>query len=144
LVLERKGYETLLPTYKSRRLWSDRVVEKQLTLFPGYLFVRFDAHKRLPILTTPGVVSVVGCGNEPVPIQEAEIEAIHVLLRSGLLSSPCPFMREGQRVRVKRGSLEGLEGILVTKKSACRVVVSVTLLQRSVSVEVDPEWLCEI
>ena len=71
-----KGYEWFLPLYKSRRAWSDRIKETQLPLFPGYIFCRFDLQHRLPILTTPGVVSVVGIGRRPVPIDDAEIAAL--------------------------------------------------------------------
>jgi transcription elongation factor/antiterminator RfaH len=143
-VLESKGYEQYLPVYRSRRRWSDRVVEKDRPLFPGYVFCRFDARKSLPIVSTPGVVSVVGFGNEPAPIADAEIEAVQILLQSGLASEPCPFLHEGQRIRVKRGSLEGLEGILLKKKTDWRMVVSVTMLQRSVAVEIDHEWIDSI
>ena len=139
--LESKGYERYLPLYKRRRRWSDRVVETDQPLFPGYLFCRFDVNQRLPIVTTPGVVSVVGCGKEPAPIAESEINAIQAVLRSGLAAQPCPFLREGQRIRVNSGSLEGLKGILLKRKSEWRMVVSVTMLQRSVSVEIDRECI---
>jgi transcription elongation factor/antiterminator RfaH len=143
-VLESKGYEQYLPVYRSRRRWSDRVVEKDRPLFPGYVFCRFDARKSLPIVSTPGVVSVVGFGNEPAPIADTEIEAVQMLLQSGLATEPCPFLQEGQRIRVKRGALEGLEGILLKKKTNWRIVVSVTMLQRSVAVEIDREWIDSI
>jgi transcription antitermination factor NusG len=143
-VLDSKGYEQYLPVYRSRRRWSDRVVEKDQPLFPGYVFCRFDARKPFPIVSTPGVVSVVGFGNELAPISDTEIEAVQTLLHSGLATEPCPFLHEGQRIRVKRGSLEGLEGILLKKKTDWRIVVSVTMLQRSVAVEIDREWITSI
>jgi transcription antitermination factor NusG len=130
-----------LPTYKTKRRWSDRVVESDRPLFPGYVFCRFDHKARLPILTTPGVVAVIGFGNDPAPIEETEIEAVRTVLRSGLATEPCPFLREGQRVRVKRGALEGVEGILMKKKNEFRMVVSVGMLQRSIAVEIDREWI---
>jgi transcription antitermination factor NusG len=142
--LEHKGYEQYLPVYRSRRRWSDRVVDSILPQFPGYVFCRFDATYRLPILTTPGVISIVGFGQGPTPIPESEIEALQLVLRSGLAAEPCPFLREGQRIRVNRGSLEGLEGLLLKKKSEWRMVVSVRILQRSVSVEIDREWVSEL
>lgn len=140
-VLAGKGYERYLPTYRVRRRWSDRVVVTELPIFPGYVFCRFDAKQRLPILTTPGVVSVIGFGAEPSPITESEIEAIQTVLESGLNAEPCPFLKEGQRIRVKQGALEGLEGILLKKKSEWRMVISVTMLQRSLAVEIDREWI---
>lgn len=142
--LEHKGYEQYLPVYRSRRRWSDRIVDSTLPQFPGYVFCRFDATCRLPILMTPGVISIVGFGQGPTPIPESEIEALQVVLRSGLAAEPCPFLREGQRIRVNRGSLEGLEGLLLKKKSEWRMVVSVSILQRSVSVEIDREWVSEL
>jgi len=144
VVLQSKGYEQYLPVYRHRQRWSDRIVETDRPLFPGYVFCRFDARKRLPIVSTPGVVSVVGFGNEPAPISESEIDAVRAVLRSGLVAEPCPFLREGQRIRVRRGSLEGLEGILLKKKSDWRIVVSVAMLQRSVAVEIDREWITTI
>jgi transcription antitermination factor NusG len=133
-----------LPVYRGRRRWSDRIVESDRPLFPGYIFCRFDAQKRFPIVSTPGVVSVVGFGNEPAPISDTEIEAVRSVLHSGLAAEPFPFLSEGQRIRVRRGSLEGLEGILVKKKSDWRIVVSVAMLQRSVAVEIDREWITTI
>ena len=143
-ILECKGYEPYLPTYRSRRRWSDRVIEIDTPLFPGYVFCRFNAAERLPIISTPGVVSVIGFGKDPAPIDDSEIEAVKAILTSGLPAHSCSFLHEGQRVRIERGSLANLEGILVKKKSEWRVVVSVSLLQRSISVEIDREWVSAI
>ncbi len=140
-VLSFKGYEQYLPTYKLRKRWSDRIVETDRPLFPGYVFCRFDPKVRLPILTTPGVVSVVGFGNEPAAIDNVEIEAVQAIIESGLHAEPCPFLREGQKIRINKGSLLGLEGLLLRKKSEWRMVVSVAMLQRSISVEIDREWI---
>ena len=124
-VLSYKGFDQYLPTFKSKKRWSDRVVETERPLFPGYVFCRFDPKLRLPILTTPGVVSVVGFGNDPAPIDNADIEAVQAVIKSGLHAEPCAFLQEGQRVRVTQGSLASLEGLLVKKKSEWRMVVSV-------------------
>ena len=142
--LKGKGFQEYAPVYRSRRRWSDRTVESYLPLFPGYVFCRFDASRRLPILTTPGVLSVVGFGNGPTPIPDDEIEAIQRIVTSGVAAEPCPFLKEGQRIRITQGSLEGLEGILLKKKADWRMVVSVSMLQRSVSVEIDSAWIHEI
>jgi transcription antitermination factor NusG len=139
--LKSKGFATYLPTYRSRRRWSDRAVEAELPLFPGYVFCRFDPQKRLPILTTPGVVSVVGFGVEPAPIPDAEIQAVEAVLLSGVAAEPCPFLSEGQRVRIKHGALQGLEGILMRKKANWRLIVSVVNVGRSISVEIDQDWV---
>src|SRR5437773_9196682 len=143
--LAYKGYQNYLPTYRSRRRWSDRVTEVEAPLFPCYVFFRFDLAKRLPILVIPGIVSVVGIGREPAGIPDEEITAIETVLRSGLNAGPWPYLPEGQRVRIDQGSLSGIEGIVVkSKKGGWRLVVSVTLLQRSVSAEIDREWISAI
>jgi transcription antitermination factor NusG len=144
MVLSGKGYDPYLPLYRVRRRRAESVAESERALFPGYLFCRFDAKKRLPILMTTGVISVVGLGREPVPIPDDEIEAVKAVLRSGLPAEPCAYLREGQRVRVMSGSLEGVEGILLKKKNQARMVVSVTMLQRSISVEIDGDRLAAI
>ena len=141
IALENKGLTPYLPTYRSRRRWSDRVVVAETPLFQGYVFCRFDPLNRLPVLTTTGVISIVGCGTEPAPVDDEEIAAIEAILSSGLATEPCPFLREGQKVRVRRGSLAGVEGILTKKKSDFRLVISVTMLQRSIAVEIDREWI---
>lgn len=142
--LEGKGYKPYVPLYVLHRHRADVLVKSEHPLFPGYIFCRFDAKKRLPVLMTSGVVSVVGCGREPVAIPDQEIEAVRAVLRSGLPAEVCPYLPEGQRIRVMNGSLEGVEGILVKRKNQSRVVVSVTMLQRSLSVEIDDDRLIAI
>jgi transcription antitermination factor NusG len=138
-MVSAKGYEAYLPLYRVRRRWSDRMVEKEVPLFPGYLFCRFDAQYRLPILSTPGVVSIISSGRIPLPIPHAEIASIRTAIESGKLVTPCAYLKEGERVRVLAGPLEGVEGILVRKKNHSRMVLSVEMLQRSVSIEIDGE-----
>jgi transcription antitermination factor NusG len=141
-VLRNKGFEQFLPVYQSRRAWSDRIAKVEIPLFPGYVFCRFDPEQpRLPIVATPGVISVVGVAGRPEPIPEHELEVIQTILRSGKAALPWPYLEVGHRVRIERGALAGVEGILVEAKKQHRVVVSVTLLQRSVAVEVDREWI---
>ena len=142
--LAHKGYEILLPLYECRRRWSDRIKELELPLFPGYVFCRFNPLVRLPILMTPGVIQVVGIGRSPVPVDDAEIAAIQTAVQSGLPRQPWPFLQIGQRVRVERGPLCGLEGILLNIKGRDRLILSVTLLQRSVAVEVEDSWVSPI
>jgi transcription antitermination factor NusG len=139
--LRGKGYEEFLPLYRSRRRWSDRVKDLELPLFPGYLFCRFDVSDRLmPILTTPGVIGIVGAGKLPIPVDLEEIEAIRAILRSGLAAQPWPLLRAGSKVYIERGPLAGLEGIITNTEKVYRLIVSVSLLQRSVAVEIDREW----
>jgi transcription antitermination factor NusG len=106
-------------------------------LFPGYVFCHFDAQKRLPILITPGVMSVVGRGRVPLPVEDSEIAAIQTVVSCGLQAEPCPYLEVGQRVRIETDVLQGLEGILTQLKGRHRIVVSVSLLQRSVALEID-------
>ena len=137
--LRGKGYEVFLPLYRARRQWSDRVKVIEQPLFPGYLFCRLDVTARAPVVETPGVVSFVSFGRTPAAVDEQVIRNIQEIIRSGLPMGPWPYLREGQRVEVSQGPLKGLRGILTRLKNEFRVVVSVTLLQRSVAVEVDRE-----
>jgi transcription antitermination factor NusG len=137
--LKGKGYEWFLPLYKARRRWSDRIREVDAPLFPGYLFCRFNPHNRLPILKTPGVTQIVGYNHVPVPVDEQEIEAIRRLVASGVPKSPCAYLEVGSRVRIEAGALRGLEGILMELKGKRRLVLSITLLRRSVAVEIDSD-----
>jgi transcription antitermination factor NusG len=136
-LLHNKGYEEFLPLYRSRHRWSDRMKEMEKPLFPGYVFCRFDVQNRLPILMTPGVRFIAGIGKTPLAVDDDEMIALQQVVRSGLPAEPWPFLQVGQRVRIERGALQGLEGILMGFKKPHRLVVSITLLQRSVAVELD-------
>jgi transcription antitermination factor NusG len=136
-LLRAKGLETLLPTYTTKRRWSDRFKVVESPLFPGYVFCRFDVHNRLPVLITPGVISVVGRGKTPVAVDDAEILSIQTALGSGLHIEPWPYVEIGERVRINDDVLDGMEGILTSFKGSQRVVISVTLLRRSVALEID-------
>jgi transcription antitermination factor NusG len=142
--LLNKGYEGFLPLYRHRSRWSDRIKEVQLPLFPGYLFCRFDVNKRLPILITPGVLHVVGIGKTPHPVDDDEIAALQTIVLSSLQAEPRAYLAVGRKVRIEIGPLAGVEGILAALKGAHRLVVSVSLLQRSVSVEIDESWVVPV
>jgi transcription antitermination factor NusG len=139
-----QGFECLLPKYKIVRRWSDRIKELERPLFPGYLFCRFDFQNRRSLVTIPGVMQIVGNGRTPIPVEQSEIESIQMAVTSGLPSQPWPYLELGERVRVNYRNLTGLEGILVTFKGNHRVVISVTLLQRSVAMEVDLDWVTSV
>ena len=136
-VLTGKGFEAFLPLYTAAHQWKDRVKRVSLPLFPCYVFLQGPLPLWLPILTTPGVHSVVGFGGQPASISRAEIEALRRVVDSSVKAEPHPFLRCGDRVRVTAGPLRGLEGILLRKKNWCRLLLSVEMLQRSVAVEVD-------
>ena len=137
VLLSGKGYQTLLPTYQTKRRWNGRVKQMNAPLFPGYVFCQFDALKRLPILVTPGVISVVGRGRVPCPVNDREIAAIQTIVTSGFQAEPWPYLEVGQKIRIEGDSLSGLEGILIQFKGNNRIVVSVSLLRRSVALEID-------
>ena len=141
VVLRDKGYEPFLPLYRVERRWSDRIRKMDLPLFSGYVFCRFDVDFRLPILTMPSVVEIVGTGGTPVPIDDTEIAAIQTLVESGLSVGPTSFLAVGKPVRVVAGPLRGLEGILLHSSNSDRLVVSITLLRRSVAAEIDRRWV---
>ena len=137
VLLSGKGYQTLLPTYQTKKRWNGKVKQLTAPLFPGYVFCQFDALKRLPILITPGVISVVGRGRVPFPVNDGEIAAIQTIVTSGFQAEPWPYLEVGQKIRIEGESLNGLEGILIQFKGNNRIVVSVSLLRRSVALEID-------
>src|SRR5947199_1932602 len=143
-LLQYQTYECFLPLYTSRRRWSDRIKRVELPLFPGYVFSRFTPVDRIPILKTPSVISIVGIGATPAPVDECEIAAIQRAVASGSGLSPHPFLQIGQRVRINGGSLDGLEGIIADVRKRDRLILSVTMLQRSVAVEIDSAWATPI
>lgn len=136
-LLSSKGYQTFLPTFKRLRRGPAKSSEMQSPLFPGYLFCRFNVCDRLPVLVTPGVISVVARGRIPVPIEESEIEAIRRMVSTGMRIEPCSYLEVGQRVRIEEGALCGIEGVLTGFKGSQWIVVSISLLRRSVALEID-------
>ena len=142
--LLNKGYEGFLPLYRHRSRWSDRMKEVQLALFPGYMFCRLDLNRRLPVLVTPGVMHIVGIGKTPHPVEDSEIAALQAIVVSGLQAEPRSYLNVGERVRIEIGPLAGTEGIMTAFKGSARLVLSVSLLQRSVSVEIDESWVVPV
>jgi transcription antitermination factor NusG len=142
--LRHKGYEEFLPLYWSRRRWSDRVKVLQLPLFSGYLFCRFNPADRVPILSTPGVVLIVGSGKTPLPIESKEVEAIRTAINSGQKVLPWPHLEVGRSVRIEEGSLRGVEGVLLRFKGTTHLILGVQLLQRAVAVEVPENWVVPV
>jgi len=137
VLLSGKGYQTLLPTYQTKKRWNGRLRQVNAPLFPGYVFCQFDALNRLPILVTPGVIAVVGRGRVPIPVDDSEMTAVRALVDSGLRAEPWPYLEVGQRVRIENDAWSGLEGILLNFRGNHRIVISVSLLRRSVALEID-------
>ena len=140
-VVQYKGFEEFLPLYRGYHRWSDRLKAVDSPLFPGYVFCRIDPNFRLPILTISGALHFIGIGKVPVAIDDTEIAAIQKAVRSGLPAEPWEYLKVGQLVRLDDGPLAGLEGILIETRKQFRIVVSVSLLQRSVAVEIDRNWV---
>lgn len=141
--LQLKGFECFLPLYAVRRKWSDRVKTIELPLFPGYVFSSFDLERRVSILKIDSVISILGLGNRPEPIPEAEIRALQAVCRPGIHVVPCPYLATGTKIRIQEGPLRGVEGVLVEDKGT-RLILSVSLLQRSVSVHVDRDAVAPV
>jgi transcriptional antiterminator NusG len=139
--LRHRGVEEFAPTFRAERQWSDRKKQVDQFLFTGYVFCRMDPSFRQQVVTVPGAVGLVGFGDGPLPIPAEQIEAVQRMTNSGLLVAPWPFLRVGQRVVIERGPLTGVEGILQEIRKTFRLVVSIELLQRAVSAEVDRSWI---
>jgi len=135
-MLSAKGFDVFLPLYQSARRWKDRSKVLSLPLFPCYLFVRGGIDRRLQVVTTPGVHMILFRGERVAIVPDAEIEALQRAVEGSLRVEPHPFLKCGMRVRVTRGALAGVEGILIRKKNLFRLILSVDMLAQSVAVEV--------
>lgn len=136
--LGKKQMEVFLPLVRSERQWSDRRQAVDIPLFPTYLFIRapetFDS--RISVLRTNGVINFVGARNVGTPVPQSEIESVRILLARGIAFQDHSFLNVGQRVRIRGSSLDGVEGILVSKNEDLSLVVSIQIIQRSLSVRV--------
>jgi len=141
LSIKAKSLEEFYPTCVRKKQENSQNCDVHVPLFPGYLFCRLHRQERLPVLTIPGVVGFVGVGKQPFPVAEEEIVAVRRMVESRLPVWPCPFLRIGQQIRLKAGPLRGVEGSILSVTGSLQIVVSITLLQRSVAVNVDPNWI---
>jgi transcription antitermination factor NusG len=135
--LHQRDVVYFLPLYESLRRWADRRKLVQLPLFPGYVFVRIALKDRLQALEIPSVAHLVGFNGHPVPLPDAEVEAIRTCMALGNGVEPHPYLKVGRRARIIRGPLRGLEGVLQRRRGRCRFVISLELIMRSVAVEVE-------
>jgi len=135
--MKRRSIEHFVPTYETVRTWKDRRKRLEMPLFPGYVFVRVAIEERLRVLVVPGIVRLVGFENRPVPVADEEIESLRTIVDRRLRPEPHPFLPVGRKVRIRRGALEGVTGILVRKKGRVRLLISVDLIRQSAAVEVD-------
>jgi transcription termination/antitermination protein NusG len=135
--LAAKSITHLLPLWRKRSVWKDRIKLVDVPLFGGYLFSHFALQDRVSVLETFGVVRIVGINGKPVPIPDEQITVVRTMMEHRLPCSPFPYLVEGMRVRIKRGLLAGAEGILIAKKQRHRLVIRVDLIQQAVAVDVD-------
>jgi transcriptional antiterminator NusG len=137
--LDQRGIEHYLPLYNTVRRRSDRRVQLSLPLFPGYLFVRIPLLERLRVLEIPRVVRLVGFDATPLAVPDGEIELLQKGLSSAVTTQPCEYLKKGCSVRVLNGPFAGAEGILLKRKQDFRVVISISTIMRSFTVEVGEE-----
>jgi transcription antitermination factor NusG len=143
-LLKQKGYQSLTPVYRQKRKWSDRTVEIELPLFPMYVFCRFNPAALGKILSIRGVLRVVGFGGNPTEVAVEEIEALQLLARSSFLREPWRYLPQGTSVRVETGPLAGIQGIICTSGDKRKLIISITLLQHSVAVELDDSTVVSV
>ena len=135
--LEQRRIRSFLPTYQSVRRWKDRRKVLQLPLFPSYVFVQMNPKNRLDLLRLPGVMGLVCFRGRPAPVESIEIENLQRGLKNNSAVHSHPYLKAGRKVRIRSGSMAGVEGVLVRKRDCTRIVLSISLLQRSVSVDID-------
>jgi len=139
LTFSDKGVEYYLPTFREVHQWKDRKKMIEVPLFPGYLFARFKSSPpaELTVLRTDGVVGILGRPEMFEPIPDHEIEGVRQLVATSVGFCVHPLLQEGSWVQVKRGALKGVEGLVVRVKNQTRLVLSISLLSRSISTEID-------
>ena len=142
--LKAKQQETFLPVYTAKHKWADRWKTVSLPLFPGYVFCRFAPIQTSTVISTSGVIDIVRSGAEPSPIDPGEIESIKLAVSSPLMTTPYAGLIKGQRVTMTDGPLRGLIGTLMEIRGGVRLVLAVEMLQRSVLVEIDQDWVAPI
>lgn len=135
--MQERGLHWFLPLYRSVRRWKDRRKEIELVLFPGYVFIYSALQDRLRVLQLPGVVRFVSFGGQPASLPDREVETLRAGLKENIYAEPHPYLTAGRRVEVIRGPFLGTHGILIRRKDKFRVVISLALITRAVSVEVD-------
>jgi transcription antitermination factor NusG len=135
------GHSAFLPLHVCAHRWSDRIQKVELPLFPNYVFCHCDPVDKISILNIPGVISFVGIGKKPQPVNGSEMSSLQAVVRSGLFLKPWPFLTVGQRVVIQEGPLRNVEGLLSQVTDQNQLIVNITLLQRSVAVTIDRSWI---
>ena len=135
--LQERSIDHFLPLYETIHRWKNGRHRVQLPLFPGYVFVHIALRDRLPVLTIPGLVRLVGFSGVPFPLPEQDIEAMQNALNSGVAAEPYPYLTVGSRVEISNGPLQGMKGILLRRRNKFRIVLSLDLIMRAMVVEVE-------
>lgn len=135
--LQGRGVEHFLPLGRTVRRWQSRMAEVDLPLFPGYVFVHIPLRERPRVLTVPGLAYLVASAGQPLPVPAEQILTLRERLVAGVLAEPHPYLAIGARVRVRRGPLAGLDGLLLRKHGQSRLIISVDMIQRSIALHVD-------
>ena len=134
--LREKDFETYLPLYWSCRIWGQRRAQVQLPLFPGYVFVRASLTHKARILDDPGVTRLIAINGKATPVSDEEMSKLQASLEI-CRAEPYPYLTPGRRVRVKSGPLQGIEGTVIRRKGALKLIVQIDLIQRAVILELD-------
>ena len=139
--LRTKALKVFLPTVKNISKWCDRRVEIQAPLFSTYVFAHICAGDRIPALTVRGVIRMLSFNGVPAPIEDEEIESVRLCVERKARLTHHPFLEVGERVRVREGVFQGLEGMVVRSNNGCKLVVTIGIIQQSVALEIDPHLL---
>jgi len=142
--LAERSVEHFLPTTRRINQWSDRKKEVEVPLFTGYCFARLSGADRLPVLRSQGVVRFVGCAGRPEPIPDEEIESLRKLLNTSSEFVGYPYLKEGMFVEVMRGPLQGVKGRLIREARSARLVLSITLIQRAIAIEINADHVAPL
>jgi transcription antitermination factor NusG len=139
--LEAHVIEAFLPSCRVKSRWKDRRVEIERVIFPCYVFARMKLHHRVTVMSIPSVIRIVSFSGAPVAIPDAEIDAVRLCLGVGAKVEQHSYIEVGERVRVRSGAFEGLEGIVLRRSNGCKLVVSIGLIHQSVALEIEAKEL---
>jgi transcription antitermination factor NusG len=140
-LLVQKSIESFLPTFTKVSQWKDRRVSLEIPLFAGYVFVQIHPDEKTRVLSVPSIIRLLSNREGPIPVSDNEIDAVRLCIQHGANLQRHAFLATGDHVRVKSGSFEGLEGIVIRSSNSCRLVVSIGLIHQSVALEIDADLL---
>ncbi len=140
--LSERGTEAFTPKITLRRRWSDRIKEVKEPLFKGYTFARFSLLEKAKIISTPGVVDIIHFNDQYIPVEEATINSLRILVENDLKIDPCPYLKKGDRVTIRRGPFKGFEGYILEKRNKnTTLVISVDAIAASVKCVIDADFV---